>query len=93
MSNINVDLSTGNKGITKNSFAAALGLPREFHSLGFQAVYREWRSQVGTSLQCPPEFPLCVLLFTQSKPVVPFFSIQMSTMSLETAEDPPQMSC
>ena len=34
---------TGNKGITNNNFAAALGLPKELHREKPQAVYRHWR--------------------------------------------------
>ena len=33
----------GNNGITNNNFAAALGLPQEFHGEEPQVVYRHWR--------------------------------------------------
>ena len=35
--------TTGNRSITDNNFAAALGLPKELHREKPQAVYRHWR--------------------------------------------------
>ena len=55
-------LSAGNRGVTEDNFAAALGLPREFHDtrqFSPQAVYHEWslrRRGDVLGVLCP--FPL-----------------------------------
>ena len=48
---------TGSNGITKNNFAAALGLPKEFHGEEPQVVYRHWRLREGQFLFLQEKIP------------------------------------
>ena len=48
---------TGSNGITKYNFAAALGLPKEFHGEEPQVVYRHWRLREGQFLFLQEKIP------------------------------------
>tara|TARA_B100000614_G_scaffold197319_1_gene178518 strand:+ start:7 stop:348 length:342 start_codon:yes stop_codon:yes gene_type:complete len=79
--------TTGNRSITDNNFAAALGLPKELHREKPQAVYRHWRLREDQFLFLREKIPelrdasLAVLLWDEQHRLLIFRGCSFSPSS------------